>query len=138
MYIIFQFTSGLLGNMLAQIFGIGLWIGIMLICSSTRFSNWLASGNEHKDTTQEFQYESTNGSSKFEPLLPGKEVVLSLKGVCHTYHPQMLSCGKGESVEVLKGLNFEVCRGEVFGYLGHNGSGKRYGVFFPFQFARCH
>ena len=27
-------------------------------------------------------------------------------------------------MEVLKGLDLEICRGEVFGYLGHNSSGK--------------
>ena len=65
-------------------------------------------------------------SEAFEPLSPDKQVVISVKNLNHTYHPGMSNfCDKNKQpVEVLKGLSMEVCRGEVYGFLGHNGAGK--------------
>ena len=66
-------------------------------------------------------------SEAFEPLSPDKEVVISVKNLNHTYHLGMTNCCGDKSkqpVEVLKGLSMEVCRGEVYGFLGHNGAGK--------------
>lgn len=51
--------------------------------------------------------------------------MVSLRGVHHTYYPSRLQCNKhAEPVNVLSHLNMDVCRGEVLGFLGHNGAGK--------------
>jgi ABC-type lipopolysaccharide export system ATPase subunit len=31
-----------------------------------------------------------------------------------------------KETKVLMGLDMDICRGEVFGFLGHNGAGSRY------------
>ncbi|KAL3894145.1 MAG: hypothetical protein SGARI_007830 [Bacillariaceae sp.] len=90
-----------------------------------RFNDWLA--NDHKaegvqDTPLEEEHEDLSG--RFEPLVPGAEVVMSVRGLEQTYMPPRFSCDKAqEPTKVLKGLDIDVCRGEVFGYLGHNGAG---------------
>ena len=64
-----------------------------------------------------------NGAIKFSPFMKGKEkkeetivkeAVLSIKDLHKSY-------GKKE---VLKGINLEVYKGEVFGFIGKNGAGK--------------
>ena len=113
-------SSGLLSNMIAQICGILLWVTLLLAYSSSRVRNIF----EHKAEQIASSPDSDVGD-KFEPLSPGQDVVLSVKGLHHSYYPSPLSCDKtAKPVGVLKGLSLEVCRGEVFGYLGHNGSGK--------------
>lgn len=57
--------SGLVGNMIAQIFGIGFWISVLLIYSSTRVRAWLASGNQQKATPQSFHFDNTQDSRNF-------------------------------------------------------------------------
>jgi ABC-2 type transport system ATP-binding protein len=48
------------------------------------------------------------------------DIQLSVKDLHKTYHPGLFEA----SVEVLKGLSFEVEQGEIFGFLGPNGAGK--------------
>lgn len=117
-------SSGLLSNMVAQICGIAFWVVIMLMYSSPRLRNKLLSifcpNNEQVTPSLE-----SNEGENFEQLSPDKEVVISLRDVHHTYYPAKLSCNKNaQPVKVLKGLNMDVCRGEILGFLGHNGAGK--------------
>mmetsp|Transcript_39650 Transcript_39650/g.83371 ORF Transcript_39650/g.83371 Transcript_39650/m.83371 type:complete len:1629 (+) Transcript_39650:114-5000(+) len=115
-------SSGLLGNMIAQTCGILFWVILMLLHSSSRVRNLFQTTPEKIVASQDTD---NDDNSKFEPLSRENEVVLSLKGLQHTYHPPRFSCNANDKpVEVLKGLDVEICRGEVFGYLGHNGSGK--------------
>mmetsp|Transcript_23021 Transcript_23021/g.43525 ORF Transcript_23021/g.43525 Transcript_23021/m.43525 type:complete len:784 (+) Transcript_23021:1519-3870(+) len=117
-------SSGLLTSMIAQICGILFWLMLMILYSSSRAQHLFRKmlGSRTEQTTALID---SVESDKFEPLSPDKEVVLSLKGLHHTYHPSRLSCNKNaKPVDVLKGLGMDICRNEVFGYLGHNGSGK--------------
>ena len=115
-------SSGLLGNMIAQICGILFWVGLMVVYAKMR--NKVGRKPAHNNIVTASSQVVTDGD-KFEPLSLGQDVVLSVKGLYHSYAPSLLSCDKTKkSVDVLKGLDLEICRGEVFGYLGHNGCGK--------------
>lgn len=95
----------------------------MVAYSSTRLRKRLWDPSNQKE--QIAPSVDNEESGNFEPLSPDKEVVLSAKGLQHTYYPSKLSCNKNAMpAHVLKGLDMELCRGEVFGYLGHNGAGK--------------
>jgi len=111
-------SSGLLSSMIAQMCGVLFWVTLMLIYSRVR--------NAFGRKAEQIDYSpNSDVGDKFEPLSPGQDVVLSVKGLCHSYFPSPISCDKdAKPVDVLKGLSLEVCRGEVFGYLGHNASGK--------------
>jgi ABC-type Na+ transport system ATPase subunit NatA len=119
-------SSGLLGSYFAQLFGLAFYLTLTSLYSSQRLNDWLT--NNHKaegmqDVT--IEDEQDDSSDRFEPLVPGSEVVISVRGLEQTYMPARFSCNRAqEPVRVLKGLDLDVCRGEVFGYLGHNGAGK--------------
>jgi len=48
------------------------------------------------------------------------DIQLSVRNLQKTFHPGLFEA----SIEVLKGLSFDVTRGEIFGFLGPNGAGK--------------
>ena len=132
--------SGLLGNMIAQLAGIILWLGLLGIVSSpntaTMFSSSFGRGQDNNyDDDDDDDDEGNNGDNgvpsseydgqpeNFEALPPGSQVLLSVRNLHHTFQPGCCAGGK-KPVEVLKGLDMDICRGEVFSYLGHNGAGK--------------
>ncbi|KAG7366812.1 ABC transporter [Nitzschia inconspicua] len=116
------FESGLFGVYMVQLAGLGFYLGLTWLYSSQNFNDWLSNYKDkgEKDITVELA-----SQDRFESLVPGSEVVMSVRGLKHTYTPPHFNYDKDTSPsEVLKGLDLDVCRGEVFGYLGHNGAGK--------------
>lgn len=120
-------ASGLLGVFLAQVVCILLWMVGMLLFSSPHIRSMLRKKHHHNEENNLHIEEAEEATANFEPLAPGSDVLLQVKGIFHTYTP---GCGKplcnkaAKPTEVLKGLDLDICRGEVFSYLGHNGSGK--------------
>mmetsp|Transcript_31350 Transcript_31350/g.75841 ORF Transcript_31350/g.75841 Transcript_31350/m.75841 type:complete len:1683 (+) Transcript_31350:315-5363(+) len=130
--------SGLLGVFIAQIIGIMLVFAVTFLYSSDEFNDWLFNRGSHHPTEQgadtfgtgQISDQQQQDSNRFEPLTPGSEVLLTVRNMCHTYMPPRFQmCEKKKPpVEVLKGLDMDICRGEVFGLLGHNGAGKSTGI----------
>jgi hypothetical protein len=116
--------SGLLGNMVAQIVGILFWLVAIALYSSPQFTNWMSGYKETTANAGEEENEEIESSENFEPLPPGSEIMLSVRGLEHTYFPGCFN-KKAKPTEVLKGLDMDICKGEVFGYLGHNGAGSK-------------
>lgn len=125
--------SGLLGNMIAQIVGIVFWISMILLYASPkvglcvanmvsrRVGTDLLTNNEVPDPDND----SEPLEELFETLPPKADVLVSVRNMGHTYYPGLFNCiKKKKPTEVIKGLDMDICRGEVFGYLGHNGAGK--------------
>eukprot|EP00980_Cylindrotheca_fusiformis_P030296 scaffold24644_cov122-Cylindrotheca_fusiformis.AAC.3 len=108
--------SGIMGNMIAQVVGILLWMTAIVIYSSPQFNDWMSGQKEPIAANEDCRRDETISGNNFEPLPPGSEPMLSVRGLEHTYFPGC--CKKAEPVEVLKGLNMDICKGEVFGYLG--------------------
>eukprot|EP00934_Nitzschia_sp_Nitz4_P004854 Nitzschia sp. Nitz4//scaffold351_size16537//459//7245//NITZ4_008851-RA/size16537-augustus-gene-0.0-mRNA-1//1//CDS//3329548881//4844//frame0 len=119
-------SSGLLGSFIAQAVSIVFYIVLFCLYSSASFSDWLM--GSHPEREEEGVDTGDIGQlsgEKFEPLPPNAEVVVSVRGVGHMYQPSRFECDRSRKpVQVLDGLNMDICRGEVFGYLGHNGAGK--------------
>lgn len=107
--------SGLLGNILGQVFGILLSQCVILFIARTKRPKVEDSENAGQD-------EDELDADHFEPLPPSTEVLLTARNLEYTYEPGC--CARTKPVEVLKGLDLNLCRGEVFSYLGVNGSGK--------------
>lgn len=126
--------SGLLGNMMAQIGGICFWIIAILLYTSPERITWMSMLTKKKISSsldnvgRNSDIDEDDFASNFEPLAPGSKVMLSVRGLEHTYYPAcnvFSMCDKTtKTTEVLKGLDLDICQGEVFGYLGHNGAGK--------------
>jgi len=107
--------SGLLGNIIGQLFGILLSQFIILFLARTKRPK--VDGTEHVGREQ-----GGLDGDNYEPLPPSVEVLLTVRDLEYTYQPGC--CAKTKPVEVLKGLDLNLCRGEVFSYLGINGAGK--------------
>lgn len=118
--------SGLVGVYIAQLVGVALFLGATWLYSSPEFNDWISF--EERDVSLDdgvHDVHKEEGNERFEPLRPGSDVVLSVRGLSHVYDAPRYSCDRdNKSAEVLKGLNLDLCRNEVFGYLGHNGAGK--------------
>jgi hypothetical protein len=119
--------SGLLGVYIAQLIGIALYLGLTVLYGSQQFNDWITDNSQYNEDDTEAKDSLTgpnqedHRNNRFEALLPGSDVLLSVRGLNHTYMPPRFNCDKSKKPEVvLKGLDFDVCRGEVFGYLGHN------------------
>jgi hypothetical protein len=123
--------SGLLASLIAQVIGILFRVGAILLYASPQFSDWLGSTFGRKQAEEETpvrssQEEEDDHPDNFEPIAPGAEILVSVRGVQHTYQPGFFNCDKNKKpVEVLQGLDMDICRGEVFCYLGHNGAGSK-------------
>lgn len=113
------FESGLFGVYMAQVAGLLFFFGLTWLYSSQEFNNWLF--NHKVDEMNNATMRGETSQDRFEPLVPGSEVMLSVRGLEYTYIPPPFSCDReSKPTEVLKGLDLDLCRGEVFGYLGHN------------------
>lgn len=76
--------------------------------------------DEAAATTAPSERQTSVDPSNFEPLPPDADVLLRVTGLEQTFAGD----NRGdENKKVLRGLDMEVCRGEVLGFLGHNGSG---------------
>ncbi|KAL3906339.1 MAG: hypothetical protein SGILL_009309, partial [Bacillariaceae sp.] len=116
------FESGLFGVYMAQVVCLAFYLGVTCLYSSQRFNDWLTN---HKAEGVQNDISNSEQGDRFEPLVPGSKVLMSVRGLEQTYIPPRISCDRTQTpTKVLHGLDLDVCRGEVFGYLGHNGAGK--------------
>ncbi|CAB9531154.1 Retinal-specific ATP-binding cassette transporter (Partial), partial [Seminavis robusta] len=126
--------SGLLGVYFAQVACIVLYTTLLLLMSSPHVRAFMNGhhNNKNKSNSEQKADEPTATAEEattehFEPLAPGSDVLVQVRGLHHTYTPgccQSMCDSKAQPTQVLHGLDMDICRGEVFGYLGHNGAGK--------------
>eukprot|EP00538_Stauroneis_constricta_P006133 CAMPEP_0119550624 /NCGR_PEP_ID=MMETSP1352-20130426/4101_1 /TAXON_ID=265584 /ORGANISM="Stauroneis constricta, Strain CCMP1120" /LENGTH=1679 /DNA_ID=CAMNT_0007596523 /DNA_START=80 /DNA_END=5119 /DNA_ORIENTATION=+ len=115
--------SGLLGSYIGSMLGIVFYLAIIFIFTSPDLRNKLFR-NDSRNAANTSTGDSTHATpaDNFEPLPDRETVLLEVRGLMQTYRGQL--CKRAEPVDVLRGLDLDVCRGSVLGLLGHNGSGK--------------
>lgn len=122
--------SGLLGNIIGLVLGVLFWAVMIYLYASPGARGCFAK----KEVPEEVDGDDGDiRADQFEPLPPGADIVMSIRGLRHTYYPGCFKamCSKAaRPAPVLKGLDVDICRGEVFGYLGHNGAGSEWFVLF--------
>lgn len=104
--------SGLLGVFIAQVICLLLWVGNILLFSSPHLRSLLNKNKRHsaEENSQGSERENRDTDSKdnFEPLAPGSDVLLQVRGLQHTYTPdccQSFVNKSAKSTEVLQGLD---------------------------------
>ena len=103
--------SGLLGNIIGQLIGNLFFHCIILFLARTK--------RPKMDESVHVEEQDELLGDNFEPLPQAAEVLLTARDLEYTFQPGC--CQRTKPVEVLKGLDLNLCRGEVFSYLGVNG-----------------
>jgi len=115
--------SGFLYALLSQLAGILVYTSIILHLYMPKRSH--ISLTEEEEARARAQNEASSLDADLEPLSEDAKVVVSVNGLTKSFIDKTMSQQrKATKKQVLRGLNMEICKGEVFGFLGHNGAGK--------------
>mmetsp|Transcript_1567 Transcript_1567/g.2417 ORF Transcript_1567/g.2417 Transcript_1567/m.2417 type:complete len:1653 (-) Transcript_1567:77-5035(-) len=101
---------------------IGQLLSIMLYLALAYFHFLQRRSKDQVDPADERSTEEL--SDKFEPLASNADVVLDVQGLRKTFQVGGGLGGAKTTVKAVNGLNMQILKNEVYGFLGHNGAGK--------------